>query len=158
VNSVAATIIAIISGLGAIVTAVGGVLLAIRTVRSRERTAAKHELDQVIAEMSYIESLLDWERVGRVDAEAYNHDLLVLLRAAGITEPPLPTVRAPRPLRPLPSPLPEPEPSESVEESDAERDDQPGGQDLADPGDSLRPGGDPGGSVHHLGRRRRSHG
>jgi hypothetical protein len=140
-NSVSATIIAIISGLGAIVTAVGGVLLAIRTVRSRERTAAKHELDQVIEELTYVEALLDWERAGRVDAETYNHDLLVILRHEGIGEPPVPAPRPPRPSRP----------AQLSDEDEEDRDaDQPGAGGAEDPAGRVPGGGDPGGNVRDI--------
>ena len=73
-------LIALIAGIGGIVAAIGGVLLAIRTVRNKERKAAKEDLDS----MSH---MLADERRLRIEAERHNYELLLDLAEHGIKPP-----------------------------------------------------------------------
>jgi hypothetical protein len=79
-----ASLIALLTGLAGIIAAAGGVLLAIRAVRTRERKAAKEELDQVT-------TMLSQERGLRVQSERYSYHLMLTLAEHGIEAPPIET-------------------------------------------------------------------
>jgi hypothetical protein len=75
-------LIALIAGIAGVITAIGGILLAIRTVRSKERKAAKTDLDTV-------NLMLADERRLRIEAERHNYELLLDLAEHGIKPPKL---------------------------------------------------------------------
>lgn len=72
--------IALLAGIAGIITAIGGILLAVRTVRNKDRKAAKDDLDQV-------NHMLAEERRLRIEAERHNYDLLLDLAEHGIKPP-----------------------------------------------------------------------
>lgn len=74
------TVVAIITGFAGIVSAAGGVLLVIRSVRNKERKAAKHEYAEVSAE-------LHAEREARVALEEVAYEQRRLLAQNGIAPP-----------------------------------------------------------------------
>jgi hypothetical protein len=73
-------LIALLTGIAGIITAIGGVLLAIKSVRNKERKAAKEEFDN-------ISQMLSDERRLRIEAERHNYDLALLLAEHGIKPP-----------------------------------------------------------------------
>ena len=79
----AASVIAILTGFAGLVAASGGVLLAIRAVRSRERKAAKAEIDE-------LSHMLGQERERRVAVELVVYQCRVIMAQHGLTPPPLP--------------------------------------------------------------------
>jgi len=68
---------ALITGIAGVITAAGGIFLAVRAVRSKERKAAKSELDGV-------EDMLGQERKERIEAEKELYRLRLRLVQHGI--------------------------------------------------------------------------
>src|SRR4249919_1315222 len=74
--------IAIFSGAAGIVSAVGGIMLAVRAVRSKERKAAKAEIDELGQELSD-------ERHKRLMLETQVYRIKLFLREHGFVVPQL---------------------------------------------------------------------
>jgi len=74
------SLVAFVAGVAGVITAIGGVLLAIRSVRSKERQAAKQEIDQ-------LSGMLSEARDGRIAAEMRVHELELIMVKEGIAIP-----------------------------------------------------------------------
>jgi hypothetical protein len=70
-------IVAIVTGCAALISAIAGVILAIRAARSKERKAAKDEIDSLT-------QMLNDERHARIVSELDRHELKIKLAEHGI--------------------------------------------------------------------------